>query len=234
MVRPVITLLAASLLAGCTLEISTGSGAQQPTQGKTAGRGRAPAPPPRSGTTASTTPATNPAATRQLPKVPATATKVTSANVFGSGTTGPFQGLAYVVPESTERLPTSTRSLVPFATVYTDRFAIQSQEFSSGFPGALVQNEYFFIQYEGRFEVPKEGKYQLQLTSDDGAKLFIDDRLVVNNDGVHTEKTAEKEVTLTAGAHWLKLDYFQAARGKVALQVLIGQNGKLASLVGVR
>ncbi|AKT39732.1 PA14 domain-containing protein [Chondromyces crocatus] len=235
--RLVTPLLAACLIGGCTLEITTGGGAQQPQQGGNAQRGKAPAPPPpRSGKTTNTTTPATPATTttRQHPKVPATATRITSPNAFGSGRAGAFQGLAYVLPDSTEKLPTSTSLLVPFAVVYTDRFEIEPQEFSAGFPGALVQNDWFYIKYEGRFDIAKQGKYQFQLTSDDGAKLFIDDKLVVDNDGVHTAKTAEGEVTLAAGAHWLRLDYFQAARGSVALKVLMGQDGKLSPLKGVR
>ncbi|HSN99852.1 MAG TPA: PA14 domain-containing protein, partial [Candidatus Nanopelagicales bacterium] len=169
---------------------------------------------------------------RQHPPVPGTATRLTSPNAFGNGKGGAFQGLAYVIPDTTKKIPASV--LVPFAALYTDRFDIQPQEFSSGFPGAMMQNDWFLIRYEGAFNVPSQGKWQFRVISDDGAKLYVDDKLVVDNDGLHTAKQADGELTLTPGRHWLRLDYFQGPRGPVALSVLTGQNGKLSPLTGVR
>lgn len=225
-------LMAASLLSGCSIEIQTGGGAQQPNQAQAKPAGPAPAAKPPTPTKAPPPPP--PAAPpRKHPRVPMTATRVTSPNVFGNGKEGAFQGLAYVIPDSTKRIP-ATAALVPFAAVYTDRFDIKPQEFTSGFPGALLQNEWFFIQYEGAFKLNTAGKWQFRLVSDDGARLYIDDKLVVDNDGIHTAKQADGEAELTEGSHWLRLEYFQAAQGQVALSVQMGQNGKLAPLVGAR
>lgn len=227
--RLVPTLLAACLLGGCSIQIQTGDATKQP-----AGQ-RPPPPPPPAARPAgqAPTPAPTPVAaqTRRPPAIPPTATRINAPNAFGNGKSGAFQGLVYVIPDTSKRLP-PTSTLVPFAALFTDKFEIQSQDFSSGFPGALMQNDWFLISYEGPFNVPQQGKWQFQLTSDDGAKLYIDDKLVVDNDGLHTAKAAQAEATLTAGQHWLKLEYFQGARGQVALSLLMGQGGKLAPLVG--
>lgn len=222
-------LMAACLLSGCSIEIQTGGGAQQPNQPQAKPAGPAPASKPPE--QAKAPPA--PPARKQHPPVPVTATRVTSPTPFGNGKQGAFQGLAYVIPDSTKRIP-ATAGLIPFAAVYTDRFDIKPQEFTSGFPGALMQTEWFLIQYEGEFKVPSAGKWQFRLVSDDGARLYIDDKLVVDNDGIHTAKQADGEAELAAGPHWLRLEYFQAARGPVALSLQTGQNGKLAPLVGAR
>lgn len=226
--RLVPTLLAACLLGGCSIQIQTGNAQQQP--------GVKPPPPPppaaRPGGKAPA-PAQPPVAaqTRRAPAIPVTATRITAPNAFGNGKGGAFQGLVYVIPDTTKRVP-ATSTLVPFAVVFTDKFETKSQDFSSGFPGSLMQNDWFLISYEGPFNVPQQGKWQFELTSDDGAKLFIDDKLVVDNDGLHTAKAAQGEATLAAGQHWLKLEYFQGPRGPVALQLNMGQDGKLSPLVG--
>jgi hypothetical protein len=214
----VASVLAPSL-SGCSCTIQTGDDAKAPVnQGQPAAAGQtAPLPPPQA---------------RKRPPVPATAVRITSPNAFGNGKAGAFQGLAYVLPENTQRIPPNPAGMVPFAALYTDSFEIQPQEFTSGFPGALVQNDWFMIRYEGSFNVPRNGGWQFRVISDDGAILYIDDKRVVENDGVHTPKTADGLVALTAGPHWLRLDYFQASKGQVALSVLMGQNGAYAPLKG--
>lgn len=158
-----------------------------------------------------------------------TAPKITSANVFGNGTGGRFKGLAYVIPQGTTKMPDFS-TLVPFATLFTNQFNVAEQEFSGGFPGALVQEEWFAIRYEGKFALAAAGDYTIKLTSDDGAILYIDGKKILDNDGVHTAKTVTATETLSAGNHDLRLDYFQAQKGKVALQlsIAIGQKEQLA------
>src|SRR5690606_3404335 len=70
------------------------------------------------------------------------APRINGSIAFGNGRSGAFRGLAYVIPENSRGLP-SFDTLVPFAILYTDRFEIEPQEFTSGFPGVLAQNEWF-------------------------------------------------------------------------------------------
>ncbi|WP_438000812.1 PA14 domain-containing protein [Sorangium sp. So ce185] len=222
--------LAASLLCGCHVTIQSGSKPAEtsppppPPPAKTASRSRKPAKP-------DPEPARRKTAKWRLPTQGAP--RITAPIAFGNGEGGAFRGLAYVIPEKSQKLP-SFDGLVPFAVLYTDKFEVKSQDFSGGFPGALAQNEWFAIRFEGEFKVPEEGLYQLRLTSDDGAILYIDDKRALANDGVHSAKTADGEARLAEGTHRLRLDYFQAQRGQVALMLQIGQKDKLEPLVGVR
>jgi len=162
-----------------------------------------------------------------------TTPKVSSAIAFGSATPGAFKGLAYVVPPDTKKMPDFT-TLVPFAQLYTDSFNVSSQDFKTGFPGALAgQVEFFAIRYEGKFNVASDGNYQFKLTSDDGAIASIDGAKIIDNDGVHTATSANGQATLKAGTHTLRLDYFQA-QGPVALQLFMVQNGQEKPLVGTK
>lgn len=162
-----------------------------------------------------------------------TAPRIGGTIPFGSGTTNAFRGLAYVVPDNTTKLPDFTQ-LTPFATLYTDRFDVSSQNFTQGFPGALAgQVEWFGIRYDGRFAVATDGNWQFKLVSDDGAVLYVDGAKVVDNDGVHTATAGTGMAQLKAGPHALRLDYFQA-KGPVALQLFLLVDGRESLLVGTR
>ena len=159
--------------------------------------------------------------------------RIKSPIVFGRSVQSAFAGHAYVIPETSKSLP-NLSALVPFARLWADSFDIQTQEFSSGFPGALAQDAWFAIRYEGRFELPKDGDWTFKLGSDDGAVLWIDGQKVVDNDGLHDYKEATGKAQLKAGPHRLRLEYFQAKQGTVALRLWVVDQGRDTILAGVR
>jgi hypothetical protein len=73
----------------------------------------------------------------------------------------------------------------------------------------LQWKEFFGVIWTGVLRVPKDGKYTLYLKSDDGSKLFLDGKEVINNDGKHRMDEESKSLDLTAGDHDLKIEYFQ-------------------------
>lgn len=158
---------------------------------------------------------------------------VSGSTIFGGQAKAAFRGNAYVIPEGSKTMP-NFHELVPFGIMYTDKFNVLPQTFSGGFPGALQQDEWFGIQYTGTIGVPATGKYTFKLVSDDGAILYIDGRKVVDNDGVHTASTNTGDITLDVGSHQLQLDYFQAAKGSVALQLYMVVGGQDVVVVGMR
>ncbi len=64
-------------------------------------------------------------------------------------------------------------------------------------------------------DVPAVGSYNFRLTSDDGSRLYIDDQLVIDHDGLHGETSKDGAVTLTAGYHALRVEYFEAGGEQV-------------------
>lgn len=68
----------------------------------------------------------------------------------------------------------------------------------------------FLVHALGTISVPEDGTYTFRLTSDDGSKLFIDDEVVIDHDGLHEATPKDGEVELTAGAHDLRVEYFEA------------------------
>jgi hypothetical protein len=158
---------------------------------------------------------------------------VKGSTIFGGSTVQPFKGEAYVIPEGVARMP-ALDELVPFARLYTDQYNVSPQTFSGGFPGALLQDEWFAIRYVGNIVVPVAGKWTFKLVSDDGAVLYIDENRVLDNDGVHTAKTVTGDYELTAGQHALRLEYFQEKKGSVALQLFTVVGGRDVPVTGVR
>lgn len=62
---------------------------------------------------------------------------------------------------------------------------------------------------------PVDGEYAFRLTSDDGSRLLVDEQVVVDHDGLHEATAKEGVVTLTAGHHALRVEYFEAGFDQV-------------------
>jgi hypothetical protein len=74
-------------------------------------------------------------------------------------------------------------------------------------------NDHFYARWTGILRVDKAGKTQFWTDSDDGSRLTIGGKVVVDNPGQHpmTEKTGSAE--LAAGDHEVKIEYFQGGGG---------------------
>jgi hypothetical protein len=77
--------------------------------------------------------------------------------------------------------------------------------------GTLADN--FLTEVVGRIRIEQAGGYAFRLVSDDGAKLWIDDRLVVDHDGDHGPTAKDGRIELTAGAHDLRVMHFNGSGG---------------------
>ncbi len=69
---------------------------------------------------------------------------------------------------------------------------------------------HFGIVYTGKLNAPKEGEYTFSIAGDDGVRLLIDGKMVVEHDGLHpSTQIKEAKVKLSAGDHAVQLEYFQ-------------------------
>lgn len=75
--------------------------------------------------------------------------------------------------------------------------------------------EQFGLIFTGFIKVPVDGVYTFTILSNDGSRLFIDDRLVVENDGWHGARERYGQIALKAGFHLIRVAYFQVGGGKV-------------------
>lgn len=62
-----------------------------------------------------------------------------------------------------------------------------------------------------------EGDYTFEMRSGDGARLYIDDQLVIDDWTDHPLTTHEKTVHLAAGEHTIKMEYYDRIGGAVAI-----------------
>jgi len=83
-----------------------------------------------------------------------------------------------------------------------------------------IKEEYFGILFTGEMKILETGDYTFFLSSNDGSRLYIDDKLVIDNDGLHGTIEKPGDIKLSAGKHKFELSYFQAG-GKTSLELLM-------------
>jgi hypothetical protein len=71
----------------------------------------------------------------------------------------------------------------------------------------------FGLVLKGTIEIPAAALYTFYLNSNDGSKLYIDGKLVIDNDGLHGSLEKEGQIKLSKGKHSLRISYFQAGGG---------------------
>ena len=77
----------------------------------------------------------------------------------------------------------------------------------------------FGIVAEGYFKIPKDNNYTFRLVSDDGSKLTVNGKVIIDHDGQHGASPMDGEMALKEGYHPFRLDYFESGGGNnVSLQ----------------
>ena len=69
------------------------------------------------------------------------------------------------------------------------------------------------IRFESFIAIDQAGKYRFHLRSDDGSKLYIDGKLLVDVDGIHPPQSGSGEIELQAGSHQVRVDFIQGGGG---------------------
>jgi PA14 domain len=136
-----------------------------------------------------------------------------------------LQGRIYALPQGTAYLP-DFEKMEPLGAVYTTALDVTPRRFDQGFPGVTDRFEWFGIDYEGAFTVAVGGEYRFRLTADDGAKLFIDGNVVLQEDGIHPPTRIEGSVHLRPGPHRIHVPYFQGPRDELALVLEVAPPGE--------
>jgi hypothetical protein len=159
-----------------------------------------------------------------------------SPNVFGyeKPVLGCFEGQVFPLANDTPKLPTDYAALTPVSVLYACEWDIPPRAWDQGFPGVAERFEWFAIRYAGAFRIATAGEYAFRLSSDDGTKLVIDGKPVIDNDGQHPPREASGKVQLSAGDHQMVLEYFQGPRYQINLQLWVTPPGKPEELFTVR
>jgi len=95
------------------------------------------------------------------------------------------------------------------------RIALQVNYASTGrgWPGVARARDNFAVRWTGLLMTSTPGLYQFYLKSDDGSKLYIDKKVVVNNDGLHGMRTRSGTKKMSSGPHKINLQFFEKGGG---------------------
>ena len=78
----------------------------------------------------------------------------------------------------------------------------------------LPRKDNFGLVMEGMVEIKEEGYYIFVLSSDDGSRLFLDNQLLIDNNGLHGSVDKSYIVPLRKGFYPLRIEYFQKDGGR--------------------
>jgi len=94
----------------------------------------------------------------------------------------------------------------PYATT-----AVASLDYPASVGGfaSSGRTDHVGARFTGWITVPESGAWDFFLTSDEGARVSIGSRVVVNHDGLHSFTTRMGTVALDAGTHAITVDYFE-------------------------
>ncbi|HEY0757676.1 MAG TPA: PA14 domain-containing protein [Acidisarcina sp.] len=155
---------------------------------------------------------------------------------FGSivSTPGSLCGDVYELEEGTQKLP-NFWNFNAVGTLHAFTLDVPPQRFlnTGGIPGITRRTEWFGIDYHGAFLVRTPGEYEFELTSDDGARLYIDDGLLISLDGTHSARTKSARIDLGPGRHTIHVPYFEGPLA-VALVLLVKPPGGQLELFDMR
>ena len=68
--------------------------------------------------------------------------------------------------------------------------------------------DHFAVQLSSEIDIKNTDDYIFTLSSDDGAKMYVDDKKIIDNDGSHSVETKVGRINLEKGLHKIRIDYF--------------------------
>jgi hypothetical protein len=71
-----------------------------------------------------------------------------------------------------------------------------------------ARQEKYGLRFTGFISVPDDAVYLFSLNSDDGSGLYIDGRLFIENDWIHSAVEEQNVVPLSRGPHTITVAYF--------------------------
>jgi hypothetical protein len=130
----------------------------------------------------------------------------------------PIEADVYRLENGTGSLP-NLAAMSPVDKICMDNFDVPTRSFTEGFPGVPDLYEWFALRARAKLVIPQGGSYTFYLNSDDGSILYIDGKMVIDNDGLHSTSEKSATVSLTKGIHDFELRYYQGPATEIALQL---------------
>lgn len=113
-------------------------------------------------------------------------------------------GLVYTYFEGLWNSTGQMMAAKPRSIGYVDQFSLTPQGNDNPNPG----NAFGFV-FDGYLDIPADGLYQFSTESDDGSRLWIGGKLIVDNDGLHAARTINGSIGLRKGLHAIRVAYFE-------------------------
>lgn len=79
-----------------------------------------------------------------------------------------------------------------------------------GTPAPGINHDEFSVRWTGKVKIDDAGTYAFALSSDDGSRLFIDGKLLIDSWSDHGAVPEMKNIDLQPGLHDVKIEYYQA------------------------
>ena len=123
-------------------------------------------------------------------------------------------------------------NLVPAATCTWAKVDFPAT--ASVWPGAPENlKDRYAVVAEGAVYAPMPGRYKIALTSDDGAKLWLDGTPVIDNGSTHSMSSKSAVLPMAEGLHDLRIEYFENT-GSAGLQLSWSKDGTASEIIPAR
>ena len=143
-------------------------------------------------------------------------------NIFGRfgnpDNEGGLVGQLFATDNTLKELP-EFLDLEPLGTLAMADLNVPNTRFSTGFSEYPTLISWFALDITGYITIPRDCHCEFRLVSDDAAKLFIDDQLIINNNRIQVATGVTAQVPLSPGAHKIRIQYLQGRPDRVALQL---------------
>ena len=96
-----------------------------------------------------------------------------------------------------------------------------------------LKKDSFAVQFEGYLHITKKDLYNLWVVSDDGSKVYFNNQLLLDNDGLHSaDNPVVKLVPLNPGYYPIIIQFFERT-GDESLTIGTVENGKKPKAVPI-
>jgi len=103
----------------------------------------------------------------------------------------------------------------PVAVREVERIDFDPDDGVSPAPG-LVGHEHYSVRWTGTVELAKAGSYDVMANADDGIRVLLDGKKVLDDWSDHAPRTTLKTLQLKAGKHQVVVEYYQGILGAIA------------------
>jgi hypothetical protein len=131
---------------------------------------------------------------------------------------GAFNVNVYKLPDTVQALPEYS-AFKPRQVVTTDRINLDPAKGDND-PAGLGETDGLGLRFIGTFVVSGEGIFKWTLLSKDGSRMHIDDKTLIENDGIHEPSAKNAFIHLSEGVHTIIVDSFNA-KGPPVLKLLV-------------